>query len=74
LSLPPTKKAMYRLSGDHIGRPSSRAPSVPAIGRASTLSIGRSQSCALPAESTPRKTRLRPSGEIRGEPTVALAG
>ena len=52
--------AIDALSGDQKCPP--RAPSVPASGRASVESRGRSHSCRLPAE-VPTRATWRPSGD-----------
>ena len=66
---PPAVNPTDRLSGDQNG---NRAPSVPASGRASCESSGRSQSRggSCPAW----KTTLRPSGEIASDSGSAAGG
>ena len=61
LMLPPgTKKPMWRLSGDQKGY---RAPSVPAISRASSPSLARSHNLGSPASFAAANARYFPSGE-----------
>ena len=70
LSLPLAKNPTDRPSGDQKGY---CPPSVPASGRAEVESSGRAHNCG-PRGPSPLNTRVRPSGEIANDASVAVPG
>ncbi|MDO8795480.1 MAG: hypothetical protein Q7J25_12765 [Vicinamibacterales bacterium] len=68
----PTKKAMYRLSGDQNGR---RTPSVPSSSRTSNESSDRIQiEVRFRVTAVPTKAIVRPSGDMRGHDRTTPGG